>query len=36
MKKPVFNVIGLGEVLWDMFPEGKQLSGASAMHLRRG
>lgn len=25
-----FNVIGLGEVLWDMFPEGKQLGGAPA------
>jgi fructokinase len=26
----MFNVIGLGEVLWDMFPEGKQLGGAPA------
>jgi fructokinase len=30
MKGPTFNVIGLGEVLWDMFPEGKQLGGAPA------
>lgn len=25
-----FTVIGLGELLWDMFPEGKQLGGAPA------
>ena len=25
-----FIVIGLGELLWDMFPEGKQLGGAPA------
>jgi len=30
MKRRAFNVIGLGEVLWDMFPEGKQLGGAPA------
>jgi fructokinase len=30
MKRPAFNVIGLGELLWDMFPEGKQLGGAPA------
>jgi fructokinase len=30
MKRPAFNVIGLGVVLWDMFPEGKQLGGAPA------
>jgi len=23
-----FNIIGVGEVLWDLFPEGKQLGGA--------
>ena len=26
--KPV--VVGLGEILWDMFPDGKQLGGAPA------
>jgi len=25
-----FRVIGLGEILWDLFPEGKQLGGAPA------
>jgi len=30
MKKAALNVIGLGEVLWDMFPEGKKLGGAPA------
>src|ERR1700732_4056275 len=25
-----FTVAGLGELLWDMFPEGKQLGGAPA------
>jgi fructokinase len=30
MKRPAFNIIGLGELLWDMFPEGKQLGGAPA------
>ncbi len=30
MKRRAFNVIGLGEVLWDMFPEGQQLGGAPA------
>jgi fructokinase len=25
-----FTVVGLGELLWDMFPEGKQLGGAPA------
>jgi fructokinase len=28
--KPAFKVIGLGEVLWDMLPGGKQLGGAPA------
>jgi fructokinase len=30
MKKAALNIIGLGEVLWDMFPEGKKLGGAPA------
>jgi fructokinase len=30
MKRPAFNIVGLGELLWDMFPEGKQLGGAPA------
>ena len=25
-----FPVVGLGELLWDMFPHGKQLGGAPA------
>lgn len=25
-----FNIIGLGEILWDIFPEEKRLGGASA------
>ncbi|GAC1669781.1 MAG: carbohydrate kinase [Candidatus Acidiferrum sp.] len=25
-----FNIVGLGEILWDMFPAGKQLGGAPA------
>ena len=25
-----FNIIGLGEVLWDLLPAGKQLGGAPA------
>lgn len=28
--QPVFTVIGLGEILWDMLPTGKQLGGAPA------
>ena len=27
---PPFTVVGLGEVLWDLFPQGKQLGGAPA------
>lgn len=26
----VFNIIGLGEILWDLLPDGKQLGGAPA------
>lgn len=29
-KKNTYNVIGLGEILWDLLPEGKQLGGAPA------
>jgi len=32
-----FNVIGLGEILWDLLPAGKQLGGAPAnfaLHAR--
>jgi fructokinase len=29
-EEPPFVVVGLGEVLWDMLPEGKQLGGAPA------
>ena len=25
-----FNIIGIGEILWDMLPEGKELGGAPA------
>jgi fructokinase len=25
-----FTVVGLGELLWDLFPDGKQLGGAPA------
>ena len=25
-KKNTYNVVGLGEILWDLLPEGKQLS----------
>ena len=28
MKKDTLNIIGIGEVLWDEFPEGRQLGGA--------
>lgn len=28
--KPTFNIIGLGEILWDCLPVGKQLGGAPA------
>ncbi len=27
-KEKVFNIVGLGEILWDIFPEGKKLGGA--------
>lgn len=27
---PSINIVGLGEVLWDMFPDGKRLGGAPA------
>ncbi len=28
-KEKIFNVVGLGEILWDIFPEGKKLGGAT-------
>lgn len=30
MPEKVFTIVGLGEVLWDLFPQGKQLGGAPA------
>ncbi|MDA0200741.1 MAG: PfkB family carbohydrate kinase [Bacteroidetes bacterium] len=30
LKKKIYRVAGLGEVLWDVFPEGKRLGGAPA------
>src|ERR1700675_4030898 len=30
MAAKTYTVVGLGELLWDMFPEGKQLGGAPA------
>ncbi|MCF6180909.1 carbohydrate kinase [Lutibacter sp.] len=30
MENSVFNVIGIGELLWDILPEGKELGGAPA------
>jgi fructokinase len=30
MAKPTFTVVGLGELLWDLLPAGKQLGGAPA------
>lgn len=30
MPEKIFTVVGLGEVLWDIFPQGKQLGGAPA------
>ncbi len=30
MKKEKFNVVGIGEVLWDLYPEGKKIGGAPA------
>lgn len=27
-KDKIFNIVGLGEILWDIFPEGKKLGGA--------
>lgn len=30
MAKPTFTVVGLGELLWDLLPTGKQLGGAPA------
>lgn len=30
VKKKVFKVVGLGEVLWDMLPSGRELGGAPA------
>ncbi len=29
-KKKIFKVVGLGEILWDLFPDGKLLGGAPA------
>jgi fructokinase len=29
-KKKAFTVVGIGEILWDLLPEGKQLGGAPA------
>jgi fructokinase len=28
IKEKIFNIVGLGEILWDIFPEGKKLGGA--------
>jgi fructokinase len=28
MEKKPYNIVGIGELLWDLFPEGKQLGGA--------
>jgi len=30
IKGKIFNIVGLGEILWDIFPEGKKLGGAPA------
>jgi fructokinase len=30
MTAKIYTIVGLGEVLWDVFPEGKQLGGAPA------
>src|SRR5271169_5306430 len=30
MSERNFTIVGLGELLWDLFPEGKQLGGAPA------
>ena len=30
MTEKQFNIIGLGEILWDVLPDGKQLGGAPA------
>ena len=30
MQTPVYTIVGLGELLWDLFPERKQLGGAPA------
>lgn len=38
MSERRFTIVGIGEVLWDMFPEGRQLGGATAnfaFHSRR-
>ena len=29
-KKKIFKVAGIGEILWDLLPQGKQLGGAPA------
>jgi len=30
-KEKIFNIVGLGEILWDIFPEGKKLGGATIL-----
>lgn len=30
IKNEVYTIVGLGEILWDLFPEGKQFGGAPA------
>ncbi|MCG2791770.1 MAG: hypothetical protein L6305_08510 [Actinomycetia bacterium] len=30
IKNEVYTIVGLGEILWDLFPKGKQFSGAPA------
>src|SRR5258707_11300898 len=30
MREPAFQMVGIGEVLWDLLPAGKQLGGAPA------
>jgi len=29
-KEKIFNIVGIGEILWDIFPDGKKLGGAPA------
>ena len=30
MKKDKYKVVGIGEILWDLLPDGKHLGGAPA------